>query len=73
MVSLGILFNEKKKILSFIRNLSKTREKETVSSSFHEASVSFIPEPDKDVPMGKKNDRPVFFENEDSSIRKKIS
>lgn len=69
MASLGILFNEKKKrycLLSEI--LSKTKEKETVSSSFHEASMSFIPEPDKDVPMGKINDRPVFFMNGDSSI-----
>jgi hypothetical protein len=54
MTSLGILFNGKKRYCNLSEILSKTKEKETVSSSFHEASMSFIQEPDKDVPTEKK-------------------
>lgn len=73
---------EKKRYCNLSEILSKTKEKETVSSSFHEASMSFIQEPDKDVPTEKKNpnnkqqqknDRPVFLMNIDSRLQRKNS
>lgn len=52
--------------------LSNPKERGTVPSSFHEANLSFVPEPDKDA-LTEENGRPASFMYTKSNILRKNS
>lgn len=51
-------------LLKLSRKQNLKKKKQTVLNSFHEATITLIPRPDKGI-KGKKNYRPIYFMNID--------
>ena len=55
-----------------LKLLQKTETEGTLPSSFYEATISLIPNPDRD-PMTKENDGPISLMNMDAKLLNKLS